>query len=966
MVSPGAIRGGEAQVEVSTDLSPLDRGLGIIRNRMQGLERSIASVGDRGFFSVINRVKGLGTAIKASVAVGALQAAASVLVKKFADAGSEVNDFSMRTGMSAQQISKLSYAAAQSGTDLATVESSFKRLQANIATGSPLITKLGLSLRELQDATPDEQFNRVAKRIAAIESPTLRAYTALQLFGKSGTALLPVFQDLGTLSQEAEKLGLVFTPEQAAKADAVGDAIGKAASAISGFAISVGSAISPDVLEFLDGFTSKLEAATGWVKQNEETVQLLAKAMVGLGIASVVGAGISALGFALRGTQHFLDLKPVTFFTGGLHLMRKEVDLLKPSIDKLNTSLGNIGVGEAIAKSRSAAGLSVGSDKPRRAIEEEMARRTAAGTAAAGAGAAAAGAAATKAKAPKGPKSRFKFGNALVDAPTFTDDNAASLVADVQKNNKLLESEASKRTKALGALSGKQGGRLNLRYGILTESAKVASSAIQPTATAVSAGGAVASTAGAVTAAAEAASSITKVTTAAKGLSIFARAAGWIKTAAGFVGFLVTKLNPWIAGLTTLIAVLSAVGAMDWIWSLFQGKKATETPEPPKPKPEPKKDTVNARTESMESALTSFLQAGATGKMVARIDDVALAQIKGALFGGQRVAPPVNNKVMNDPANRPKQLTPREQLRKMLDEQIARQGGKTTFRQRQALKTLETPEERDAKLQKNIDRSRKAQGLEPMTVEEYRTRSMWDRMGMQAKREAVARATLGPKADKASIKAEADGLRNDFSDPDFESHARMKAVNNQSLAKLFEKTTPLPPKEPRKPFFQRMAEAREQKRMEEANPELKKARIDMKRAEARARLADKVARGVIPSAPGANPDDAVDAASDKAKELADIKARFDKQREVASLKLEDEKYRSERYNKMDQLASQRQSVFANLGGSTGSFSSGVAGRMFGGGVSELGNMVDSLENIADNTGDMARDLAALRDSGGLE
>ncbi len=37
MVSPGAIRGGEAQVEVSTDLSPLDRGLGIIKNRMEGL-----------------------------------------------------------------------------------------------------------------------------------------------------------------------------------------------------------------------------------------------------------------------------------------------------------------------------------------------------------------------------------------------------------------------------------------------------------------------------------------------------------------------------------------------------------------------------------------------------------------------------------------------------------------------------------------------------------------------------------------------------------------------------------------------------------------------------------------------------------------------------------------------------------------------------------------------------------------
>ncbi len=360
--------------------------------------------------------------------------------------------------MSAQQISKLSYAAAQSGTDLATVESSFKRLQANIATGNPLFQKLGLSLVELQKASPDEQFNRVAKQIAAIENPTLRTYTALQLFGKSGTALLPVFQDLGTLSQEASKLGLVFTSEQAAKADAVGDAIGKAASAISGFAISVGSAISPDVLEFLDSFTSNVQSATQWVKENEETVQLLTKAMVGLGIASAVGAAVSALGFALRGTQHFLDAKPVAFFTGGLHLMRKEIDLLKPSVDKLSTSLSNLDIARnSIAVAR---GVQPGaiSDRSARAYLDELEReaessRTSAGAAAAGAGAAAAGAAGSSSRKPKSkPKSRFKFGNAVVEnGPTLTDDNATQLVAAVQKNNALLEGEGVRRTKALGA-----------------------------------------------------------------------------------------------------------------------------------------------------------------------------------------------------------------------------------------------------------------------------------------------------------------------------------------------------------------------------------------------------------------------------------------------------------------------------------------------------------------------------------
>ncbi len=157
---------------------------------------------------------------------------------------------------------------------------------------------------------------------------------------------------------------------------------------------------------------------------------------------------------------------------------------------------------------------------------------------------------------------------------------------------------------------------------------------------------------------------------------------------------------------------------MDWIWNKLFGKKPQEPTEPPKPKPEPRKDTVNARTESIESALSALMQGQDKGKLVARIDGVALQQIKGALIGGPRVAPPPNDKVFNDVAN-PKRLSPREQLRKMLDEQIARQGGRTTFRQRQALKVLETPEERDAKLQRNIDRSRKARGLEPITLSSF-------------------------------------------------------------------------------------------------------------------------------------------------------------------------------------------------------------------------------------------------------
>ncbi len=228
-------------------------------------------------------------------------------------------------------------------------------------------------------------------------------------------------------------------------------------------------------------------------------------------------------------------------------------------------------------------------------------------------------------------------------------------------------------------------------------------------------------------------------------------------------------------------------------------------------------------------------------------------------------------------------------------------------------------------------------------------------MTREARLAAVARATLGPQADKQSIKAEIERLRNTFDDKSLENYARLKAINSPQLQKLIEPSKPIEPKD-RKPLFQRMAEAREQKALELANPKLKTARKELEVAAAKARTLDLQQRGVLPSPPKQQDVPDTDA----------LKDRVEKQREVAALTLEGERFRAEQYNKMNQLAAQRSAVFSGLGGSTGTFSSGVASRIFGGGVSDLTAMADAMAEVADNTGDIARDIAAIRDSGGLE
>ena len=57
------------------------------------------------------------------------------------------------------------------------------------------LSKLGLRLSDLGRLSPDQQFELLADRISKIQDPAIRAATAMEVFGKTGTSLLPLMQD---------------------------------------------------------------------------------------------------------------------------------------------------------------------------------------------------------------------------------------------------------------------------------------------------------------------------------------------------------------------------------------------------------------------------------------------------------------------------------------------------------------------------------------------------------------------------------------------------------------------------------------------------------------------------------------------------------------------------------------------------------------------------------------------------
>src|SRR5579885_1790805 len=211
------IRAGGAFVELFADDSKLVRGLRAAQKKLQAFGAVVQSLG-KGLFGI---GAGLGTPM-------------ATAAKLFADAGSDLVDMSQRTGASVEALSELGYAAEQSGSDLATLEGGLRKMQKAVvaaANGSDsavaTLSQLGLTAQQLQRLSPDQQFELIADRLAQIQNPAERAALAMELFGKTGTSLLPLMtngaEGIIALRQQARELGLVMSTEDAQAAEAFGD-----------------------------------------------------------------------------------------------------------------------------------------------------------------------------------------------------------------------------------------------------------------------------------------------------------------------------------------------------------------------------------------------------------------------------------------------------------------------------------------------------------------------------------------------------------------------------------------------------------------------------------------------------------------------------------------------------------------------------------------------------------------------
>jgi hypothetical protein len=297
MANTTSIRAGRAFVELFADDSKLVRGLRSAEQKLRAFGNGIQNLGLKM------------TAIGAGLLTPLIGS-----TKAFSTMGDSVAKMAKRTGLSVGTVSELGYAASQSGIEMSALENGLRRMQRSVydagrglSTAVDGLADLGLTYKDLEGLSPEEQFKLMAERINSIQDPSRKAAIAMTLLGRSGTALLPMFEQgaagINALQEEARRLGLTMSSEDARAAEIFGDTLDRLWSVLKMTTFQIGAALAPVLQKITEVITEIAVKINAWLQQNctlVVTVAKVAAAVVAGGAALVVfGTAISGIGLAL-------------------------------------------------------------------------------------------------------------------------------------------------------------------------------------------------------------------------------------------------------------------------------------------------------------------------------------------------------------------------------------------------------------------------------------------------------------------------------------------------------------------------------------------------------------------------------------------------------------------------------------------------------------------------------------------
>lgn len=219
-----------------------------------------------------------------AVAAGAALLPVVALTKSFASLGDQIAKTAKRTGLSTEAISRLKFAAEQSGASLEDVEKALKRQakflidsKAGLSTNVRAMKALGLAASDFAGLSPEQSFALLSERLRLLKDDTERAARAQEVFGRAGTTLLPLIAEgaagLAKYGDEAKELGVILDSKAAKAAEDLTDGFNRMKTAVKGIAVAVGQTLAGDVEALTARIVEGVKSLREWILNNKEALR---------------------------------------------------------------------------------------------------------------------------------------------------------------------------------------------------------------------------------------------------------------------------------------------------------------------------------------------------------------------------------------------------------------------------------------------------------------------------------------------------------------------------------------------------------------------------------------------------------------------------------------------------------------------------------------------------------------------
>lgn len=143
---------------------------------------------------------GFGKLLGAGIAVGF----AAHYIDELAKVNVELEHLSAKTGISIESLAGLQQILKESGGDFETVATGLVRMESNTEKLAQhnkgleeAFTNLGLNLKEVWKAKPEELLQMIATGMSKTADANVRANSAIAIFGRGGQALIPILREQG-------------------------------------------------------------------------------------------------------------------------------------------------------------------------------------------------------------------------------------------------------------------------------------------------------------------------------------------------------------------------------------------------------------------------------------------------------------------------------------------------------------------------------------------------------------------------------------------------------------------------------------------------------------------------------------------------------------------------------------------------------------------------------------------------